>query len=151
MKNLLGVFVLWTLLGNESIAQVRLSFQQLPVQLKNQSTLIVLGKYKRFRGPCYPMRMKEGKMGRRWSMYFGFSVKRIAKGNMKLPLIRLSKYDLPTNQANVFRDFKTYQYYWLLLRPSEQTQKLLDKNYIVLRHRVSAKEVVAIYPAEEVK
>lgn len=151
MKNLLGVLVLWVLLGNESMAQVRLSFQQLPVPLKNQSTLIVLGKYKRFRGPCHPMRMKGGKMGRRWSMYFGFRVEKIAKGNMKLPLINLNKYSLPTDQAHIFRDFKTYQYYWLLLRPSEQTQKMLDKNYIVLRHKVSAKEVVAIYPAKEIK
>lgn len=146
---LLGILVLWLLLSTSSMAQVRLSFHQLPAKLKDKATLIVLGRYQRFRGPCYPMRMKGGKMGRRWSMYFGFSVKKIAKGKMKLPLVNLSEYDLPANQAHIFRKFKTFEYYWLLLRPSERTQEMLNKDYIVLRHKVSAAEVVGIYPAKK--
>ncbi|WP_299462487.1 hypothetical protein [uncultured Microscilla sp.] len=151
MKKMVGLLVLCLLVHCQSMGQVRLNFDQIPAHFKAKAPVIVLGRYQRFRGPCRPAHLKGGKMGRRWQMHEGFDIVKAYKGNIKLPLVKINRYSLPKSQPHICRDLKVYRYYWVLIRPADNTQKAFSKEHTILPYLVSFKEIVAIYPAKKPK
>jgi len=131
-----------------SQADQEFTVTDLPDSLKSKANIVVLAKYRRYRGPCMPVRMKGGKMGRRWRMYYGFGIEQVLKGKVTPGIVKINTYSLPKNEANIVSKFEGYQMYWVFINPSEQTRKAFTEKYIRLNHSVTPEEVVAILPAK---
>lgn len=130
-----------------AMSQTSFTYDQLPTALKEKASVVFLGKYERFRGPCMPFRMKNGKRGRRWRSHQGFYVEELKKGTMKANVIQVNTLTLPKDQTKVAQKLELYGYYWLLLKPGAQSKKRLAERRGQLNYIMPSGEVLAILPA----
>ncbi len=125
------------------------TMSDLPDSLTTRAEIVVLAKYRSFRGPCVPARMKGGKMGRRWSLHFGFRVQKVQKGEVNCGVIKINTYQLPQEHSTVYSKPNRNQYYWVLINPTKPTRKVFAEQYPRLNHSVTLAELVAILPAKK--
>lgn len=151
MRVCLRVLLISLLFTSVAMSQADHKFTQadLPDSLTNKAEIVFLATYRRYRGPCTPVRMKGGKMGRRWRMYYGFGIQKRLKGKVVPDIVTINTYQLPKNHPINSNSYTRYQDYWVFINPSERTQKAFAEKYTQLSHTVSLGEIVAILPAKK--
>lgn len=150
MRVCLRVLLISLLFTSVAMSQVDNKFTQadLPDSLTAKAEIIFLAKYRRYRGPCTPVRMKGGKMGRRWRVYYGFGIQKKLKGEIVPDIVQISTHHLPKSHPINSNSYTRYQDYWVFINPSERTQKAFAEKYSQLSHTVLLEEIVAILPAK---
>jgi len=150
MSQKLFVILILLLFAPCVMSQINKEFTavDLPNSLKSKAGIIVLTKYRSYRGPCVPVRMKEGKMGRRWRIYYGFEVQQVLERQVTKGIMKINTQNLPQDEEVIASKFKLSQMYWVFINPSEQTRKAFSEKYLPMDHSVTPTEIVAILPAK---
>lgn len=143
-----SIFIIGLLFTANAMSQPTISLDELPASLKTQATVIVLAKYKSYRGSCTPYRTKEGKTGRRWRIYYGFETNKVIKGQIKPGILQIHPHNLPKNTPYLSIPLQNNRYYWVLLAPTTRRQAILISKNTGFGNTISAKEIVAIMPVK---
>ena len=136
MKYRLTLWLFFIIANMTVYAQSPLSYNEIADSLKNKAEIIFLGKYRNYRGAGF---RSQGRHIHR--LHDGFEVVEVLKGE-------LNSQNVPKGGLKYY---KTYQYYWVLLTPSQNTSRLLLQKIIDPAKRINEEEVIAILPAKTEK
>jgi len=129
--------LLFVIIGNMTVhAQTPLDYGEITDSLKNKAEVIFLGKYKSYRGAGF---RSQGRNIHR--LHFGFEVVKVMKGE-------INTQNMPKGGLKYY---KTSQYYWILLTPSQNTKRLLLQKMIDPAKLINEEEVIAILSAKTEK
>ncbi|OJJ22419.1 hypothetical protein BKI52_06985 [marine bacterium AO1-C] len=117
-------------------AQKTLHYDDIADSLKNKAEIIFLGKYKGYRGAGF---RSHGRNIHR--LHHGFEVVKVMKGDLKTKNV----------PRGGLKYYKTYQYYWVLLSPSQSMRQLLSQKLIDPAKWIKEENFVAILPAKAEK
>jgi len=139
MTHLLGIAMLLTLLAPQQ-QNLPDAFYELPAQVRERATLIVMGTYGEGRSPC--IFRPDGT--RCWYLVSSIQITKVYRGEAGGKFIYLNKSSfLKTNADSVqlMRDHK----YLLLLRPGTESMKAIRQGeYVPVWDALDGEEILAI-------
>jgi hypothetical protein len=116
------------------------AFYQLPEQVREKATVIVMGTYGEGRSPC--IFMPDGT--RIWALESWFNVKRVYRGKVGGKTIYINSRVSPKiNDQSV--KLEVGRDYLVLLRPNEESMKVITMGeYVPVWHALHGEELIAI-------
>jgi hypothetical protein len=116
------------------------AFDQLPEQVRENATVIVMGTYGEGRSPC--IFMPDGT--RVWALESWFNVKRVYRGKVGGKTIYINSRVSPKiNDQSV--KLEVGRDYLVLLRPNEESMKVIKAGeYVPVWHALYGEEIIAI-------
>lgn len=116
------------------------AFYQLPEQVREKATLIVAGTYTEGRSPC--IFMPDG--SRRWALESWFQVTKVYRGEVGGKSVYI-KSRRPPKTEDVSEKLEVGHKYLVLLRPSDESMKLIEEGeYVPFWDALSDEEIITI-------
>jgi hypothetical protein len=138
MTQLLSIAMLLTLLAPQQ-QNLPDAYYELPEQVREQATLIVKGIYAEGRSPCFFM--PDGT--RRWTLQSFVQVKKVYRGEVRSKFLYLNRNALAETKAHSMK-LTRGQTYLLLLRPSPESMKVIQGEYVPGWDALTDEEILAI-------
>ena len=137
MKYLLSMALLLLAPQNQHLPD---AFYQLPEQVREKATLIVIGTYAEGRSPC--IFMADG--SRVWALESWFRVTKVYRGQVGGTSVYIKSRRLP-KPKDVSEKLEVGHKYLVLLRPSDESMKLIKAGgYVPFWDALGDEEIIAI-------
>jgi hypothetical protein len=120
------------------------AFYQLPAEVREKAIIVATGTYSTGRGPC--IFMPDG--SRSWPLESWFQITKIYQGHVGGKFIYINPSMFPKDKY-VSQKLELEREYLILLRPNDESQKVLKKGeHVSVWDAMNGEEIVAIVPLE---